>query len=121
MKNRGISGFGVLILIIIVLVVGYVIWQISRVHLTHGSISEKAQHAARIGYSMSDAEIIQQLITEAKDANVVLRPESIFIDRTVNDSMRIYLTYSDSSDVFGMFTYKRHFVVDKIEKIAVEF
>lgn len=121
MKNRGFSGFGVLILIIVLLIVGYVIWQISHVHLNNSTINEKAQHAARIGYSMSDAEIIQQLIAEAQDMNVILRPESIFVDRTINDSMRIYLTYSDSSDIFGIFTYKRHFVVDKIERISVEF
>ena len=121
MKNRGISGFGVIVLIIIILLIGYVAWQIVRVHLTYGTISEKVEQAAKLGPTMTDMEIVNQLMREAKDVKVELNPDSIFIDRSIPDSFRVYVSYDDSSDVFGMFVYRRHFVVDKIEPIKVIF
>lgn len=121
MKNRGVSGFGIIIFIIIILLIGYTIWQIMRVHLTYGSISEKVEHAARIGPTMTDQEIIKQLIEEAKEVKVQLDPDSIFIDRSIPDSFRVYLSYSDSSDLFGVFTYRRHFIVDKVKPVEVHF
>lgn len=121
MKSKGISGFGVIIVIIILLVFGFAVYQISRVHLTYGSIKEKVEHAARTGYAMSDVEITNQLVKQAEEAHVVLSPDSIFVDRTVNDSLRIYIAYDDSSDVFGIFTYRKHFSIDCIEKIEIRF
>ena len=121
MKSRGISGFGVIIVIIILLVFGYAVYQISRVHLTYGAIKEKVEHAARTGYAMSDLEIINQLTKEAKEANVVLNADSIFVDRTIDDSLRIYVAYDDSSDVLGIFTYSKHFSIDCVESIELRF
>lgn len=121
MKSRGISGFGVIVIIIILLLFGYAVYQVGRVHLTHGSIKEKVEHAARTGYAMQDIEIINQLTKEAEEANVQLNPDSIFIDRTINDSLRVYVAYDDSSDVFGIFTYRKHFVVDHIALIEIKF
>lgn len=121
MKSKGISGFGVIVIIIILLLFGYGVYQISRVHLTYGSIKEKVEHAARIGYAMSDYEITNQLVREAEEAHVILNPDSIFIDRTINDSLRIYVAYDDSSDVFGIFTYSKHFTIDFIAPIEIRF
>jgi type III secretion system FlhB-like substrate exporter len=121
MKSRGISGFGVIVLIIILLLFGYVVYQISRVHLTHSSIKEKVEHAARTGYAMGDNEIINQLVNEAKEAHVELNPDSVFIDRTVNDSLRIYVAYDDSSDIFGIYTYSKHYNIDYIAPIEIRF
>ena len=114
MNSRGVSGFGVIILIIILLIIGYVAYQIGRVHFVHGSISGKVENAARVGNTMSDQQIINQLVREAEEMHVILSPDSIFVDRSIPDSFRVYVTYSDSSDVFGVFTYRRHFIIDKV-------
>jgi len=121
MKNKGISGFGAIILILIILVIGYGAYQIFRLHLTRSTIAEKVEHAAKIGYAMRDNEIINQLTQEAKETNVTLDPDSIFIDRTITDSLRIYVAYDDSASILGLFTYSKHFVVDKIKLIEIKF
>lgn len=121
MKNKGISGFSAIIMILIILVIGYCAYQIFRVHLVHNTIQKKVEQAARIGYAMRDNEIINQLTQEAKEVNVSLNADSIFIDRTVTDSLRIYVAYDDSASILGLFTYSKHFVVDKIELIEIKF
>ena len=121
MRSRGISGFGVIAIIFILLIVGYVAYQIGQVHFKYGSISEKVEHAAKTGYTMSDYEISMQLIKEAEDVGLELNPDSIYIDRTISDSLRIYVVYDDSSDIFGLFTYRRHLVIDRIEPIKIRF
>jgi hypothetical protein len=117
MRNRGISGFGIIILIIILIILGYAGYQILRLYLTYGSVTEKVEQAIRVGPTMSDQEIITQLLFEAKESNVQLNPDSIFIDRVIDDSLRIYAAYDDSSDVFGVITIRRHFVIDKVKAI----
>ena len=119
MKSRGISGFGVIIILLLLLVLGFVGYQIARVHFTYGKIEGTVEATAEIGHSTTDHAIIDQLITGAKELNVVLYPESIFIDRSIADSFRIYVAYDDSSNIFGLFTYKRHFVVDKVVQTKV--
>jgi hypothetical protein len=117
MRNRGVSGFGIIVLIIILLVLGYAGYQILRLYLTYGSVTEKVEQAIRVGPTMSDQEIVNQLLFETKETNVQLDPDSIFIDRSVNDSLRIYVAYDDSSDIFGTLMIRRHFVVDKIKAV----
>lgn len=121
MKNKGISGFGIIIVIIILLIIGYGAYQIARIHLRRSTIAEKVEHAVTIGYAMRDQEIINQLTREAKEADIELNPDSVIIDRTINDSLRIYVAYDDSSSIFGLFTYTKHFVVDKIALIEIDF
>ena len=121
MKSKGISGFGVIVLIVILLLFGYAVYQISRVHLTYGTIKEKVEHAARIGYAMTDHEIINQLVREASEAHVDLNTDSMFVDRTINDSLRIYVAYDDSSDIFGLITYRKHFAIDFVAPIEIRF
>ena len=114
MKSRGMSGFGIIILIILLLLIGYVAYQLGRVHFTYGYISGKVENAARLGAGLTDYDIRTQLIRDAKEGNVELNPDSIFIDREIPDSLRIYVAYDDSSDIFGIFTYSRHLQVDKV-------
>ena len=115
--KRGISGFGVIILIIILLILGYVAYQIGRVHFTYGTISEHVETAARTGATVDDYEIMDVLMRSAKEAKVELNPDSIFIDHDIPDSFRIYVAYDDSSDIFGLVHYKRHLIIDKIEPL----
>jgi hypothetical protein len=117
--KRGISGFGVIILIIILLIIGYVAYQIGRVHFTYRTISEHVETAVRTETMVNDHEIVDLLIRSAEEVNVELNPDSIFIDHSIPDSLRIYVAYDDSSDIFGLFYYKRHLVIDKIEPVKV--
>ena len=117
--KRGISGFGVIILIIILLIIGYVAYQIGRVHFTYGTISEHVETAVRTGATVNDYEIVEVLVRSAKETKIELDPDSIFIDHSIPDSFRIYVAYDDSSDIFGIFYYKRHFIIDKIEPLKV--
>ncbi len=121
MKNRGISGFGVIVFLIILLIIGYGAYQIGRVHFKYGTISAKVENAAELAYTLSDNDIVQRLIKEAREAEVELNPDSIFIDRSIPDSIRIYVAYTDSSNIYGIHTYRRHFVIDKVEPIKARF
>ena len=121
MKSKGISGFGTIFVIILLLIIGYIAYQIGQVHFTYGTISEMVDHAITIGYATTKSEIMDYLIKEAEKANVELNPDSIFIDRTILDSLRIYVAYDDSSKIFGILTYNRHLVIDKIKQIKTRF
>ena len=115
MKRRGVSGFGIIILIIIILVLGYAGYQVLRLYLTYGNVSEKVEHVTRIGSTLTDQEIRTQLVSDVKKAtNIELEIDSIYVDRNITDSLRVYVAYDDSSDIFGIMTIRRHFVVDKV-------
>lgn len=119
MKSKGIGGFGAIIIIIILLVLGYAIFQMASIHFDATHMGGKVETTAQIGPSMSNYEITQSLIKDAEDMKISVRAESIFIDRDLPDSFRIYLAYDDSADVLGLFTYKQHFVIDKVVSTRV--
>jgi hypothetical protein len=119
MKSKGVSGFAIIFIIFIVLVAGYVAYQISRVHFTYGSISEKVDDMAMMGPINSDDFVREQLINQAAEIKVRLMAENIWIDHSVSDSFRVIVEYDDSSSIFGLFYYTRHLVVDKIRPIKV--
>lgn len=119
-RPKGISGFGIILIIILVLIIGYVAYQLGRVQFTYGSIKGKIENAAEMGSAQSDGEIINNLIKDAAEAKVQLIPEQIFLDHTISDSFRIYVEYDDSSKVFGV-TFHRHFVIDVVKPIKVRF
>ena len=121
MKNRGITGFGIIFILLLIMVVGYTIYQIARVHITYGSISEKVEDVTEIGLAQSDTEHRKYIIEKAKEMNVVIEPDSIYIDRSNTDSIRVYVTYSDSSKILGLFNYKRDFTIYKAGEIKVRF
>lgn len=119
--SRGISGFGVIFLIIILMVIGYTGYQVARLHFSYGSISEKVETIVRIGPVQSDEMIQDELIKRAAEINVRLAPANIWIDKSIPDSFRIYVEYEDSSSIFGIFTYSRRFKVDKIAPIQLNY
>jgi hypothetical protein len=119
--NRGISGFGVIILLVILMVIGYTGYQVARIHFAHGTISEKVETIVRIGPVQSDEMIREELIRGAAEINVMLIPENIWIDTSISDSFRIYVEYEDSSSIFGVFTYSRRFKVDKVAPIQLNY
>ncbi len=121
MRSRGVSGFGVILTLLILLIIGYSAYKVGQVHFTHGSLAGKVETAAQLAYTMTDEDIVMRLIEDAREAKVELNPDSIFIDRSIPDSVRIYVAYADSSDILGIFTYKRHLTIDKIEPIKVRF
>jgi hypothetical protein len=121
MRSRGASGFGIILIILILLIVGYSAYKIAEIHFAHTSLSSKVETAAKLGYAMTDEDIVKRLMIDAQEVKVEINPDSIFIDRDIPDSIRIYVAYSDSSDIFGIYTYTRHFVIDKVEPIKVRF
>lgn len=119
--NKGLSGFGVIFLIMILLLVGYVGYQVGRVHFSYGSISEKVENTVRIGPVQNDDMIREELMKSADEIKVNLTTDRIWIDHSIPDSFRIYIEYEDSSSIFGVFTYSRKFVVDKIAPIQMNY
>jgi hypothetical protein len=119
--SKGISGFGVIILIIILLVIGYTGYQVARVHFSYGKISEKVENTVRIGPVQNDDMIREELIKSGAETNVLLIPENIWIDHSIPDSFRIYVEYEDSSSIFGVFTYNRKFIIDKVASIQIDY
>lgn len=119
--SRGISGFSIIFLIIVLLVVGYVGYQIAGVHFKYGSLNEKVETTVRIGPLQNDNMIREELSKVAGDLKIVLAPEDIWIDRSIPDSFRIYIEYRDSSDIFGVFTYSRRFVIDQAAPIQLNY
>ncbi len=119
--SKGLSGFGVIFLIIVLLVIGYTGYQVGRVHFNHGSLSEKVENTVRIGPVQNDDMIREELRKGAAELNIVLSPENIWIDRSIPDSFGIYIEYEDSSTIFGIFTYNRKFVIDKAAPIQINY
>ncbi len=114
--SKGISGFGVIFLIILLLLIVYVGYQIFRIQFTYSAVKSKVEDAVKIGPLRSDADIINDLLAELKELKLQLNPayDTIIIDRTIPDSFRIYVAYNDSSNLFGLYTYSRHLVIDVI-------
>lgn len=117
--SKGISGFGIIFIIILLLIVGYVGYQIFRIQFTYSAVKNKVEDAVKLGPLRSDAEILNDLLSELKEIKIQLSPayDTIFIDRTIPDSFRIYCAYNDSSKIFGFYTYSRHLVIDVIMPI----
>jgi hypothetical protein len=115
MKNKGISGIGIIIIIVMVLVIGYIAYQIGRLQFSYGAIKGTAENSAEVGLAQTDDYIIRNLIETARDQKVVLVPEQIFVDHSIKDSMRIYIEYDDSSNIFGVYNYKKHFKIDVVK------
>jgi hypothetical protein len=119
--KRGMSGFGIIILIIILLIIAYAGYQVARVHFSYGTVSEKIENTVRIGPVQNDDMIREELIRAAAETRVLLLPENIWIDHSIPDSFRIYVEYEDSSSIFGIFTYNRKFTIDKIAPIQINY
>jgi hypothetical protein len=119
--HRGISGFSVIILIIVLFVLGYTAYQVARVHFNYGKISETIETTVGIGPVQNDDMIREELIKSAAETNVVLQPENIWIDHSIPDSFRIYVEYEDSSSIFDIFTYSRKFTIDKIAPVQINY
>lgn len=119
MKNKGISGIGIIIIIVIVLLIGYVAYQIGRLQFSYGAIKGKAESAAELGLAQPDDFTIRELIETAKDQHVILVPEQIYFDHSPKDSLRIFLEYDDSSSIFGVYTYRKHFKVDVVKAMKM--
>lgn len=118
-NSKGISGFGIIFIIVLILIVGYVSYQIFRIQFTYSAAKNKVEDAVKLGPLRSDAEILNDLLSELKEIQIQLDPayDTIFIDRTIPDSFRIYCAYNDSSNIFGFYTYTRHLVIDVIMPI----
>lgn len=114
--SKGISGFGVILLILLLLLIGYVGYQIFRIQFTYSAAKSKVEDAVKIGPLRTDAEIMNDLLAEFKEIKLQLNPayDTIFIDRSIPDSFRIFVAYNDSSNIFGIYTYTRHLVIDVI-------
>jgi len=119
--SKGISGFGLIILIIILLVIGYTGYQVGRVHFNYGTIKEKVENTVRIGPVQNDDMIREELIKGAAENKIVLHEDNIWIDHSIPDSFRIYVEYEDSSSIFGVFTYSRRFVIDQVAPIQINY
>ena len=119
--RKGIGGFGVIIIIIVLLIIGYTAYQVARVHFSYGTISEKIDETVGIGPGQNDDMIREELIKSAAETHVLLQPENIWIDHSIRDSFRIYVEYEDSSSIFGIFTYSRKFAIDKIAPIQINY
>jgi len=121
MKSKGVSGFGVIFIILFLMVIGYAIYQIARIHFTYSSISEKAKESAELGLAQNDYEIRKNLMEKARELNIQLDLDSVIIDHGIPDSFRIYVAYTDSAKILGFYTYARHFIADKVAPIKVRF
>ncbi len=115
-NSRGISGFGIILLIIIVLLLGYIGYQIFRIQFTYSAAKNKVEDMVRLGPIRSDVEISNELMNQFEEMNLQLNPDydTIYIDRSIRDSFRIYVAYNDSSNIFGFYNYSRHLVIDII-------
>ncbi len=122
-NSRGISGFGIIFIIITLLIVGYIGYQIFRIQFTYSAARNKVEDAVRMGPLRPDTEVQNDLLSELKEIKLELDPvyDTIFIDRSIRDSFRIYVAYNDSSNIFGFYNYTRHLVIDVIMPIRAGF
>lgn len=118
-RSKGVSGFGIIFIIIVLLVLGYVGYQIFRIQFTYSSAKNKVEDVVRIGPVRTDAEILSDLLEQFRENKIPFDPayDTIYIDRSIRDSFRIYCAYNDSSTIFGFYTYSRHLIIDVIMPI----
>jgi hypothetical protein len=119
MMRRGVSGFGIIFYLLLLVVIGYIGYQIARVYFTYGSMTKMVESVAGDIATQADFDVIAQIVEKAADMKVAIEPESIFVDRSLTDSIRVYVAYSDSSSIFDFFYFSRHFVIDKAVPIKV--
>ena len=119
MKSRGVSGFGVIFYLLLFVVIGYIGYQIARVYFTYGSMNKMIESVAEELSTQTDFDVIRQIMEKAEDMKIEVSPESIFVERSITDSIRVYVAYSDSSSIFDFFYFTRHFVIDKAIPIKV--
>jgi hypothetical protein len=119
MNRRGVSGFGVIFYLLLIVIIGYIGYQIGRIYFTYGAMSKMVESIAEEVSTQSDFDVIQQVMDKAEEMKVVLNPESMFVDRSLRDSIRVYVAYSDSSSIFDFFYFTRHFVIDKAVPIKI--
>jgi len=117
MKHRGITGIGIIVIIVIVLLFGYIVFMIGRLEFNYAAIRGKALTSAELGASQGDEYSIKDIIETAQDQKVRLAPDQIFIDHNIKDSVRIFFEYDDSSNIFGIYTYRKHFKVDVVKAV----
>lgn len=120
MNHRGISGVGVIVIIAIALIIGYIAFMIGRLEFSYGAIKGKATTDAELGLAQADELTQKDIIEVARDQRVALNPEQIYIDHTIKDSLRIFIEYDDSSNIFGIFTYRKHFKVDVVKPLKIQ-
>ena len=117
MRNKGASGFAIIFLILILFVIGYLGYQVARIHIVNRSMDEMINTVVEIGPAQSDHEIVVRILTKAKEIKLELSPDAVVIDRSITDSFRIYVAYRDSSSIFDIYYYTRDFVIDKIAPV----
>lgn len=115
MNNRGISGFSVVFLILVLIGFIYIGYSIGSVWFRAQSLKEKVKEVIKLNPLGADANLINRIILEAKDAGVDLSGENIYIDRSIPDSVMAVVEYPDSS-VLPIFTYRK---IQHIEVIVV--
>jgi hypothetical protein len=118
--RRGISGFGVIFYLLLFIVIGYIGYQIARVYFTYGSMSEMVESVAEEWATQSDFDVMKQIVEKAEGMKIEISPESILVERSLTDSVRVYVAYSDSSSIFDFFYFTRHFVIDKTVPIKIQ-
>lgn len=114
MRSRGISGFAIIFLLLVIFTVGYLMYQVARIHIANKSMNEMIKTVVQLGPAQRDHEIVGRILTKAKEFNIELDPDAVIIDRSITDSFRIYVAYRDSSSIVDVFYYTCDFVIDKI-------
>jgi hypothetical protein len=121
MNNKGLTGFGLILILLLIFAIGYSIHQLARVHVNYGAIREEIKEDVEIGLAQSDEEITRNIINKAKERDIRLDQGAIYIDHSDPDTFRIYVTYRDSSSFFDFFYYKREFEIDERAPIKVRY
>ncbi len=121
MQNRGISGFGAILIIIILILSGYAGYQYFRPNFTYNAFKEKVKDAVELGPVQPDQAIIDNLLKEASEIKLGLTRDNIWIDHSIPDSFRIYVEYDDSINILGLFSSCRHYKIDQIAEIKVHY
>lgn len=117
--SKGVSGFGIIFIIVLLVIVGYVGYQVFRIQFTYSAAKNKVEDAVKLGPIRPDTDILNDLLSEFKEIKLQINPayDTIYIDRSIPDSFRIYCAYNDSSNIFGFYNYSRHLIIDVIMPI----
>jgi hypothetical protein len=121
MNSKGLTGFGLILILLLIFIIGYSIHQIARVHVNYGAIKEEVEENAEIGLAQSDEDIVRYITNVANERHIRLEHGAIYVDHSIPDTFRIYVTYRDSSSFFDLFYYKKEFEIDERALIKVRY
>ncbi len=115
--KRGIGAIGAIIIIVLIAVVIYLVWNFGEIWFTNKWLTGKVRDAIQTRFMEGEQSVTGEIVRSAMERNIVLNRDLIVIQRPHGDSMRVALEYDDEIQMPG-FNRTYHLKVDITEGVG---